>query len=115
MTLKTIAYRLPQDLIDRIDAYAAMRARVDGRPCSRSVAIRALLEKALGPPAAEVIEVESKVIEPVRTETIRGNITDPPFEPEPKKKKQPPHRRQDRIPGAAFDEAKKKKDKWPGV
>ena len=105
MTLKTIAYRLPQDLIDRIDAYAKMRARIDGRPCSRSVAIRALLEQALAPPAAEVIESVTKAIEP---EVIKGNITDD-FEPAPKKKKtQPTHRRQDRIPGAAFEEARKK-------
>jgi len=87
MTLKTIAYRLPQDLIDRIDAHAAMLTRVDGRPCSRSVAIRMLLEqaleKALAPPAAaaEVIEVESEVIETVRSEVIKGNITDRPIEP----------------------------------
>jgi len=108
METRQYAFRIPRELIERIDKYAKMRARIDKRPCSRSDAVRMLLENALAPPAAEVIEVESKVIE---TEVIKGKITDPPFEPAPKKKK-PPHRRQDRPAGPAPE---RKPKKWPGV
>jgi len=95
--VRMIAYRISEDLIQRIEAYADMRARLDGRPCDRSTAIRLLLEKALAPPAAEVIEGVS--------EALTGKITDA-FEPSPApKKKQPPHRRQDRDPGVAFNQA----------
>jgi len=106
METRQYAFRIPRELIERVDKYAKMRARIDKRPCSRSDAIRMLLEQALAPPTAEVIERVTEVIEPVSSETIRGNITDPPFEPVPKKKKtQPPRRRQDRPPGVAFNKA----------
>jgi len=65
--LKTIAYRLPPDLIDRIDDYAAVRTRVDGRPCDRSTAIRVLLEKALDmktPKAKKTSETITDTFEP---------------------------------------------------
>ena len=52
---KQFAFRLSADLVERIDKFAEMRARIDGRPCDRSTALRVLLEKALAPPADEVI------------------------------------------------------------
>lgn len=39
------AFRLSAGLVERIDRYAAQRARIDGRACSRSDAVRVLLEK----------------------------------------------------------------------
>jgi len=41
--------------------------------------------------------------------TIHGRITDE-FDEPPPVKKQPPHRRQDRTPGVAFEEAQKRTD-----
>jgi len=101
--LKTIAYRLPQDLIEKIDAYAAKRAARDGRPCSRSEAIRLLLEKGL-----DVLERDAW------SESITGKITDT-FESPPNKKKktQPPRRRQDRTPGVAFNQATERLESPP--
>jgi len=105
--LKTIAYRLPQELIDRIDAYAKMRARVDRRPCDRSTAIRALLERALVSEGGIILDYldDNKA-----SETITGKITDGFQLPTPPKKKQPPHRRQDRMPGVAFEGATARAD-----
>jgi len=88
--LKTIAYRLPQGLIEKIDAYAAKRAARDGRPCSRSEAIRLLLEQGL-----DLLDRSAW------SESITGKITDTFESPPNKKKKKPPHRRQDRVPGVA--------------
>jgi len=74
MPLKTIAYRLPQDLIDRIDKYAEMRTRVDDRPCTRSAALRMLLEKGL---ATTYAQGTRRVLEtPAKAESITGSITD---------------------------------------
>ncbi len=96
------AFRLPDGLVERLDAYARMRARVDGRKCTRTDALRLLIEKglALGPakmnkgPAFET---------PV---SLSGLVTDRfEFPPVAKKKQQPPYRRQDRVPGVAFNQA----------
>jgi len=112
------AFRLPTYLVERIDRYAAMRARVDARPCTRSEALRLLIEKglALEMPAKVkgLLDMETPkasprrglaILKPPTASKITGNITDE-FEPAPaSKKKQRPHRRQDRPPGVAFSEA----------
>lgn len=107
MTLKTIAYRLPQDLIEKIDAYAAKRAARDGRPCSRSVAIRMLLEKGLD------LETRGsrRSRETAWSESLTGKITDT-FESPPNKKKKTSIDAYAAKRAAAFEEAKKKR---PGV
>jgi len=84
------AFRLPAVLVERIDRYAVRRARIDARPCTRSEALRLLIEKGL------TLEMPA-----TKAESISGLVTDS-FEPAPaSKKKQRPHRRQDRVPGAA--------------
>lgn len=90
--LKTIAYRLPPDLIERIDAYAAMRARVDGRPCNRSSAIRVLLEKALAqqtPPKPERItgEVTDSFERPPVRQLLSKPLSPPPARKRRKRRK----------------------------
>lgn len=122
---KQYAFRLPAYLVERIDRYAAMRARVDGRKCTRTDALRLLIEKGLA------LEMPAKVNKgpaafetPARAESVSGLVTDSfepapaakkkqrprlvtdSFEPAPAaKKKQRPHRRQDRVPGVAFSQA----------
>ncbi len=98
------AFRLPVYLVERIDRYAAMRARVDGRKCTRSDALHLLLEKGLA------LEIPAKMNKgpafetPART--VSGLVTDS-FElpPAAKKKQQPPYRRPGRPPGLAFSQA----------
>jgi len=99
------AFRLPSGLVERIDRYAAMRARVDGRPCTRSDALRLLLQKGLDMEMPAKAEKGLAFETPARAESIRGLVTDS-FEPATAaKKKQPPHRRQDRVPAVAFSQA----------
>lgn len=119
------AFRLPADLVERLDAFARARARFDRRPCTRSDALRLLIKRGLaleierGLPLEMPAKVKGPAFEtPAKPETIRGNITDE-FEAEAPAKKKPPHRRQDRVPGVAFSEATdhtepKATKKWPG-
>jgi len=98
------AFRLPIYLVERIDRYAAMRARVDGRKCTRSDALRLLVEKGIAlemPPKVNRPAFET----PAGAETVSGLVTDSFELPPPAKKKQRPHRRQDRVPGVVFSQA----------
>jgi len=106
------AFRLPAYLVERIDRHAAVRARVDGRPCTRTDALRLLIEKGLA------LEMPAKVNKGRRRplafgrpafetpESLSGLVTDSfKLPPAAKKKQQPPHRRQNRPPGLAFSKA----------
>jgi len=96
------AFRLPAYLVERIDRHAAMRARVDGRKCTRTDALRLLIEKGLA------LEMPAKVNRPAfeTPENISGLVTDRfEFPPAAKKKQQPPYRRPGRAPGLAFSQA----------
>ena len=53
MATTQVAFRLPNDLLQRVDAYAdQMRRDVPGMNASRADAVRVLLNKALEEPAA---------------------------------------------------------------
>jgi len=106
---RVYAVRMSVNLVEKIDAYGAMRARVDGRPCTRSDALRLLIEQGL---ALEMPAQGPAFETPAGAESISGLVTDsfelPP--PAAKKKQQPPHRRQDRMPGVAFNRATERID-----
>lgn len=106
--LKTIAYRLTVDMIERIDAYASQNVGFDGRPVDRSTAIRKLLETGL---ATEAKTGERTPNGPEPPEVITGKITDT-FESPPNKKKKTSIDAYAAKRAAAFEEAKKKR---PGV
>jgi len=102
--MKPFAFRLPAYLVERIDRFAKGKAKLDGRPCSRSDALRLLLEEALAQ------HITGLVLAPPG-EVIKGKVTDS-FEPPPKKKKKTSIDAYAAKRAAAFEEAKKKR---PGV
>jgi len=116
---RVYAVRMSVNLVEKIDTYAARRARNDGRPCSRSDALRLLIQKGLA------LEMKVKrgldMDTPAKSKTIRGRITDKFEPPQPLEEREADEPRRGLwalAPEPKKAKTKKKtkwKAKWPGV
>jgi len=121
---KQYAFRLPAYLVERLDKFAAMKAKLDGRPCDRSTALRMLLERGLTLEMHQNIRAGGgpKVRTPANSESITGLVTDA-FAEEPKSEERFESVPLDQVSRLLHDRAarkatKKKKPeggKWSGL